>query len=1153
MSQIQSFSAGSGSGSGNVTGPGASTTNDIATFADNSGQVIKDSGFKTSDFLQLAGGTMTGNLELLGMPVAPNDAANKAYVDATASGATFKNATQAATTGPLTVVYFNGVAGVGATLTNAGVQAAFSVDGYNANPLDRILIKDQAVPLQNGIYEVTVVGTGASNWVLTRTTDYDQPAEIITGSVVPVINGLVNANTSWLETNTVVAVGIDPIQFIQFTYNAGTFLQVANNLSDLSNFILARQNLGVEIGVDVEAWSAQLDSLAAVAANGVLCRTAANTITPRTITGGGIINVANGDGVGGNPTITATAGGYPITPYVVGPVGQAGYTTIQAAINAANGAGGGAVFIQPGVYVENLTLFGDIQLVGAVGNSDTNTAGNSVVIQGVHTPPVSGYVSFTNLFFDTATDILNSAAAGTALLVFENCLVKITNGYMFNLPNWTGILALFHIEDDGGGVSNGIVNNTGGGFCFFQNSFVGTGSAKVMTTSGPIVLQNVQINCPWNGGTGTFSLAHCCTFNNGVTMSGNATGDIDLSALYGPIGPAFTMSSSQPFDIVNSIVETGNNPAIDGAGAGALNLLNVTYTSSSVVAGTVNAVSTGVTDLGSIRSNFTNHGLLVGAGTRGIVSQVAPSATAGQVLQSNGVGADPSYSTPTYPSASGAIGKILISDGANNVYSIPTYPNASAAAGKIIISNGTNYVESTPKFPNASAAIGKFIRSDGTDWIASTPTLPVTAGAAGKVLQSDGTNYVESTPKYPSASGGAGKIIISDGTDNVYSTPTYPNSAAGTGTILRADGTNWVATTATYPATTTANQVLYSSATNTVGEITSGIDGVLVSSHVGVPSWLANSGTAGWVLTANTNLPPSWQAPTAGGITGTVGQFNVAVGAAGNTLTSVGPGTAGQVLQSGGNAANPAYSTATYPATAAGTGTFLRADGTNWVASTSTLPNTNAQGDLLIGSASNVWSNLVKDTNATRYIANTGVNNTPQWDLVNVGNGVTGILTETNGGTAQSTYAQGDMLYASGSNTLAKLAKNTTATRYLSNTGTSNNPAWAQINLANGVTGNLPIANRLSAVTAPVAYPYLTLSTDEVIIVDTALARTINLMATPPTGMTYRIKDNVGSAAANNITIVPNAGNIDGAANTKINSNYGSIDLVYNGTQWNIL
>lgn len=65
----------------------------------------------------------------------------------------------------------------------------------------------------------------------------------------------------------------------------------------------------------------------------------------------------------------------------------------------------------------------------------------------------------------------------------------------------------------------------------------------------------------------------------------------------------------------------------------------------------------------------------------------------------------------------------------------------------------------------------------------------------------------------------------------------------------------------------------------------------------------------------------------------------------------------------------------------------------------------------------------------------------------------------THGGTAQTSWTQGDLLYASAANTLSKLAKNTAATTYLSNTGTNNNPAWAQVNLANGVTGNLPVGN----------------------------------------------------------------------------------------------
>lgn len=65
-------------------------------------------------------------------------------------------------------------------------------------------------------------------------------------------------------------------------------------------------------------------------------------------------------------------------------------------------------------------------------------------------------------------------------------------------------------------------------------------------------------------------------------------------------------------------------------------------------------------------------------------------------------------------------------------------------------------------------------------------------------------------------------------------------------------------------------------------------------------------------------------------------------------------------------------------------------------------------------------------------------------------------LVVSGGGTGLTSVAQGDILYASAVNTLTTLPKDTNTTRYLANTGTSNNPQWDQVNLSNGVTGVLP-------------------------------------------------------------------------------------------------
>lgn len=70
-----------------------------------------------------------------------------------------------------------------------------------------------------------------------------------------------------------------------------------------------------------------------------------------------------------------------------------------------------------------------------------------------------------------------------------------------------------------------------------------------------------------------------------------------------------------------------------------------------------------------------------------------------------------------------------------------------------------------------------------------------------------------------------------------------------------------------------------------------------------------------------------------------------------------------------------------------------------------------------------------------------------------------GVLGVEFGGTGLDSISQGDLLYGSATDVISLLSKDTNATRYLSNTGANNNPAWAQVALATGVSGDLPYAN----------------------------------------------------------------------------------------------
>ncbi len=87
------------------------------------------------------------------------------------------------------------------------------------------------------------------------------------------------------------------------------------------------------------------------------------------------------------------------------------------------------------------------------------------------------------------------------------------------------------------------------------------------------------------------------------------------------------------------------------------------------------------------------------------------------------------------------------------------------------------------------------------------------------------------------------------------------------------------------------------------------------------------------------------------------------------------------------------------------------------------------------------------------------------------------------------------------------------------------------------------------------ATPYTVLSTDYYISCDVAdAALTLKFPNAPTTNRIWIVKDLQGAASTNNISITTVGGivTIDGAATYKIASNFGSIQLLFNGTSYEV-
>ena len=366
-------------------------------------------------------------------PTSGTDAVNYNTLQAYAAGLDWKQSARLGTTAALPAVTAAG-SGVGKTLT-ADANGALTVDSVAVAVGNRILVKNQSTGADNGLYIVTATGDAGNPFVLTRTTDADQNAEVTAGLALFIEEGTVNADSGWvLITDNPITVDTTSLSFTQFT-GTGTIIagaglvKTANQLDvelDTGANAQGAGNGGGSSGLEFDTSGVAGKLRAAVNATGGLERSASGLAV--LLNGTTLQSGASGLSVLGLPSlfeINGVATSANVTAANLGTL-TAGTTSYADALHAhrnhlqrwtasANIASGVGVYISGNDTVATAAANVDAQarVIGVSIASATSSNPVDIMVNGVVAGALSGATANVPYYLSqTGTPVLYAALTG---------------------------------------------------------------------------------------------------------------------------------------------------------------------------------------------------------------------------------------------------------------------------------------------------------------------------------------------------------------------------------------------------------------------------------------------------------------------------------------------------------------------------------------------------------------------------------------------------------------------------------------------------------------------------------------------------------------------------------------------------------------------